>query len=544
MAREKCFRCERATSDVKWHAGDHWLCKLCGDYNDDCVTKGVIAESPTFEATHVLNCPGTRSQDSANDHTILTASTAADTQGATAGTTTISTDTTPTVKTLEELLTVDKPAEAYVKSVSVIHMYNSNNIKATLEKLTMETLRSLYNLLWQQMMDKFTMKDCRPKMRQAKHTIILDIYHFGMSLANGILSKETEKVYQVKDPSPLLNLQGTLTDKDSEMEKLLKLVMDIQSKHIKFEKEMNEMKKENAKRVKTEADLRQEITELRAQLNVQAPNNTAPVEEDNSPQEPVPVEDDMPAQDIAEVEHSNDSSGDSESDEDEHSFQPPASYIKKLRRLEKKVKQLSTPPVAPQSTTTGDNTTNETQQQLTAGADNNRGRNQPQGWKSSKTPSGQKDLYIGGAPFVNNADDLKVYFKSQGIHNIGDITPLSRKDDWLSFKVSLPSKDFNHAMTSKGWHTGVRIRPFRDSPRPYTGGSRPKYSSGPKPSRPGNASGGYNPSSYNEWPLPGQQDGRLSWNRLRGNQQQQHKNTWNSSNQRDRYYDSYDDYSY
>ena len=121
--------------------------------------------------------------------------------GKTPTTITSNNEETTSVKQLSDLLTVDNPADAFVNALHVIYSYNADDIQAMLDKLEMNTLKSIYNLLWERMtqVDLFNMKDSRPKTRQAKHTIIPDVYHFGMSLVNGLLSEEIRKVYIVKN---------------------------------------------------------------------------------------------------------------------------------------------------------------------------------------------------------------------------------------------------------------------------------------------------------------------------------------------------------
>ena len=401
--------------------------------------------------------------------------------------------------------------------------------------------------MWSKMtqVDMFNMKHSKPKMRQAKHTIIPDIYHFGMSLVNRILSEEIRKVYAVKnntsaDPDPI---QVTAS---GELENLVTMVMDIQNKYTRLEKDITKLKKENSElRVLVQRQI-SSTTSASAASSSTMSIPTAPLRAvtSHAVTSPVVTSPAVTSQAVTSTTsgviaspsvvledqscNTSNSSTDSDSD-DETSFQPPAHYLKKLRRLEKRVKKLSCPTPVPQHTTPV-NHADASKPALKAALSTNK-RDSP----SLKVPRGHKDLYIGGVSADNNVEDLKIFFKSQGIHNISNITPLSKKRDWQSFKVSLADKDFNKARKSNKWPSGITIRPFLASTRPANWGSS-RYQKTRESTRiqAANSSKRHH-DYYNEWPTPEEQV-----NRSQRNNQRRQRDSWDTDyNQYTTYHDSY-----
>ena len=160
------------------------------------------------------------------------------------------------------------------------------------------------DLLWDMMKEKFDMKDCRPKNRQVKHTIILDVFNFGTNFVNGLMSKEVGKSYTGRDsiPNSPETEQSNVT-RQSEIKddnKVLRELLDTQ--YIKCESAI-----QMDTRSPTATDTRVNIT---ARMS------------DSSSSD----DDDLGVSDKA-----------------DDTFYPPAKYMKKIRKLENKVKKLSQP---------------------------------------------------------------------------------------------------------------------------------------------------------------------------------------------------------
>ena len=354
-----CARCKLTSKEVELHPCDDFLCVACAKYNDDCLKKRIMPAWELFLDELKINrqngkqgsCTRSKNTDN-NQSTSPNCHVVNNTSGGSLGEPT-STAPDPSVTLLPDLLTVDQSAQAFVNSLNVIYSYNGDSIHATLDKLSMETLKTLYNLLWEKMVceEQFNMKDCRPKMRQVKHTIIRDVYHFGLSIVNGLLSDETRKAYLI--PQGAVN---HLESGNNELDNLLKIVMDLQTKHKTLEKELQ------TKTLKLEKDiaaLRTENNELRQFMSAQvprSPSNPTAAEcssltsdmRDAPTSAPIPLIIDGNQGNLSSAGSSRSSSSSSSSSSDidaddanEEAYRPPAHYAKKLRRLERKVHKLS-----------------------------------------------------------------------------------------------------------------------------------------------------------------------------------------------------------
>ena len=322
----------------------------------------------------------------------------------------------------------------------------------------------------------FNMKDSRPKSRQAKHTIIPDVYNFGLSLVNGLMSKEVDRIY-INRESASAPTDNETTPATPELESILKLVMHLQTKVSSLEKGLAEVKRDNLvlqERLSTSSSCcinhtagtpspavdsvcTSEGTNTR-EADTTVMRDSVP---DNGGITPASII--TPSQEPSASRNSTD-----ESSDNEESFQPPAHYMRKIRRLEQKVKALTVQ--------SGSESRKEAQHVITSTASHS--SQKPKIRSTRKTPDrhtvlkspqdkdnnarreNQKVLYIGGVSADNSVHDLKIFLKSQGVHNINHVRTLSTKDDWQSFKVFLPVKDYNIALNSTEWPTGITIRPF------------------------------------------------------------------------------------
>ena len=275
------------------------------------------------------------------------------------------------------------------------------------------------------------MKDCRLKNRQVKHTIILDVFNFGTNFVNGLMSKEVGKSYTGRDsiPNSPETEQSNVT-RQSEIENILKIAIDLQIKVIPLERNATEIKDDN-KVLRELLDTQYIKCESAIQMDTRSPTAT-----------------DTRVNITARMSDSSSSDDDDlgVSDKADDTFYPPAKYMKKIRKLENKVKKLSQPqPEVARIKRCKQNTTGPKQSQ-------------------SNNVTGDQDLYIGGVPSnISNTDDMKAYLKSRGIHKASHITQLSRTSEWLSFKVTLPRHSYHYALNHNGWTTGIRIRLFRES---------------------------------------------------------------------------------
>ena len=149
-----------------------------------------------------------------------------------------------TLKQLSDLELSAEPVKAFMNSMNMLYSYNAIELQAALGKLPMDTLKDMYSALWEKMGVTFNMKDSRPKSRQAKHTIIPDVYNFGLSLVNGLMSKEVDRIY-INRESASAPTDNETAPATPELESILKLVMNLQIKVSSLEKGLAEVKPDN-----------------------------------------------------------------------------------------------------------------------------------------------------------------------------------------------------------------------------------------------------------------------------------------------------------
>ena len=86
------------------------------------------------------------------------------------------------------------------------------------------------------------------------------------------------------------------------------------------------------------------------------------------------------------------------------------------------------------------------------------------------TNTSTHDVYIGGVSGDNTSADVTTFLKAEGVQHINAVHPLTKKDDWQSFKVSLSVADYNRVLHNIKWPAGVKVRPFHPTTNKY----RPK----------------------------------------------------------------------
>ena len=202
----ECLHCKRGR-EVTLCNGDMMLCLQCEHSRfpeTSCLfqkqrknTTGKYKAPQSVEARDLRRSrTPTFSSPEDGDDSIIT-----DTQAEQSSRADVPEDST-TLQQPEDLCTIANPAVVFGDSLNFIYSYSTTDIKTTLEKLAMVTLRTIYDLLWDMMKEKFDMKDCRPNNQQVKNTIILDVFNFSMSLVHGVLLKEVGKSYTGRDNIP------------------------------------------------------------------------------------------------------------------------------------------------------------------------------------------------------------------------------------------------------------------------------------------------------------------------------------------------------
>ena len=514
MAHDKCAKCGLVAPEVNLHPSEYFMCRACAQYNDECIQNRELPDWKTFHARlSITRNPSASSNEPAAGQ---------DAQPAIAP---VSVDD-GNLKSLADLASCDNPADVFINSLNFIYSYHAKDIESTLDKLQLNTLCTLYNALWDKMKSTFNdMKNSLPKKRKSKHTIIPDIYNFGMCIANGLISKEVDKIYIVKDSEPnATELEDPAQRPD--ISSLIKMVMDLQAKVTTLESGLTSVKRDNAQLHNELKSLRKAAT---PPVDTPATRSSSATVTDivKEPATGTTVATSTESTSIRNEPHTPQSaSGDSSdtepsSDEDGNgSFHLPSHYAKKIRKLERRVTALTSQHNKPKVNSTKPSST-----QASSSTDN-RPRVAKEPHRPAKVTHNDNELYIGGELPVN-AKDIPAYLKSLGIHSATKATTLSQKKEWCSYKVSLSSKDYDFALESCRWPTGIRIRPFQAKQRKSANYNRQNNNHKPSDSarRPNNYGRQQRANPVpswreDEWPTPRQSrtaagSSRSSWGRQR-----------------------------
>jgi len=71
-------------------------------------------------------------------------------------------------------------------------------------------------------------------------------------------------------------------------------------------------------------------------------------------------------------------------------------------------------------------------------------------------------VYVGGLSSATTEAMLAMHLRSEGVIGNIDVTPLSVRDNWKSFKLEIPSNAKNKVLQQIQWPEGVNVRLFRD----------------------------------------------------------------------------------
>ena len=332
-------------------------------------------------------------------------------------------------------------------SLERIYTYNAREVQESIDHLNIEILQKLHSALCTKFIENFPQfAGRRPTHRQVKKTIIPDIFHLGYAIVCGQPSKDTEKLFS-KDNQSL--------DSAVELENLLGVLTDLSKRVQSLEKEMKSVKLENSK-------LKQ-LIESQNEAHPTDPLNSTVIPAHNSTGDKTFCLDNTLY--LSTTSHSSSgSSEDTESSDDSEpsSFQPPPQYVRKLRKLENKVKKLSNKKKA------SDYETEKSKVPLpgppkVANKNKNVNKNQLRASKHQKSTvtdhANNREVYIGGISHDNSASDLGNFLSDEGV-TIISISPLCQRPEQLSFKVVLSSGDYNKVLHDVDWPNGIRVRPF------------------------------------------------------------------------------------
>ena len=339
-----------------------------------------------------------------------------------------------------------------------------------------------------------------------------------MCIANGLISKEVDKIYIVKDSEPnATELEDSSQRPD--ISSLIKMVMDLQAKVTTLESGLTNEKQDNAQLHNELKSLRKAATppvstpaacssSVTGTVKDSATGTTVATSTESTSIKNEPHTPQSASGDSSDTEPSSDEDGN-------ESFHLPSHYAKKIRKLERRVTALTSQHKKPKVNCTHASSSTDNHPHVAK---------EPH--RIAKVTHNDNELYIGG-DLPMNAKDIPVYLKSLGIHSAAKATTLSQKKEWCSYKVSLSSKDYDFALESCRWPTGIRIRPFQAKQR--KSGNYNRQNNNHKPSDSARRPNNYgrqqraNPVPSwrdDEWPTPRQSrtaagSSRSSWGRQR-----------------------------
>lgn len=371
------------------------------------------------------------------------------------------------MKDLNEITKHDKPVQAFLLSMDMVFKYNSKEVQSCLNQLDIESLHLLHGELCSKFIVCFPVyAGRRTTHRQLKKTIVPDIYHLGYSIVCGTPTREAEKIFG-KELCQLASDDEDLTpDKTLEIEHLLKILTDLTSRVQGLEKEVKIIKQENAELKELLHTDNHSVTSLSSQQTFVSVPSHDPLSNDLLLTQPDPATvDESSSQTYAKValdtHHTLScctTSDESFEESDAGSpFVPPNHYLKKIRKLENKVKKLSADSNKKPETVKTASTANKQKapnhvKPLRASESTG-----ITGLKSVTSDNHDSDIYIGGVSSDNSGEDVTGFLKTKGINHVGQISRLSHN----SFKFAVPSADFNTVVKEIKWPNGIHVRAFR-----------------------------------------------------------------------------------
>lgn len=319
--------------------------------------------------------------------------------------------------------------EFFLDSMEDIFRFGMKDVNQALMSVDIDQLIELHKRLCGKMKEFFPqLKDSRTVNRQMKHTLSPDIFIMGMSLVNGCIAKDVDKIFT---PCPSPAGSSTITAAD-EFRELILTVTTLTQRINALEKEVRDLKQTNA-----------------ALVDQGGTSNAPPPSPGASPLSPSTLPPPPPDTADPAVETTRDGAADTDN-----------------------ITLHGTPPVGPEvpNPIIG-----------TAGSDNNslqipllEGPSQaPSDHRESvllsaaaathaKTTS--KTLYVGNVHEKHSDDDIKAFFVLKGLPEPTQIRLLRHNRGQRSFKVLISPQGFAKALEPNLWPSGIRVRPFLDSP--------------------------------------------------------------------------------
>ena len=267
-------------------------------------------------------------------------------------------------------------------------------------------------------------------------------------------TKELCKIFSLKDnPDVETEALDTQAEYDSDsVTEILKIVSDVQSRVTALESQVKSLNLENEQLKNIITALSNENgTKSSSDNGAKSTNDVSKKKarsdkmlSDNSHEIEVSV--DTPDAHLTVADDSDCSSTESDSESEEFQFQ--TRYKKKLKKLDKQKRNLKAKPTAT----------------LNAA-------HKPQNKDSMlKASDATCDIYIGGLSPSTTVNQVKQHMNS--VHIDGEVEQLARKDEYSSFKLTVPMSMKQKTLKSSTWPKGIisrLFRPQRNQTRPARG---------------------------------------------------------------------------
>jgi hypothetical protein len=282
----------------------------------------------------------------------------------------------------------------------------------------------------------------RPINRQAKHKLIADVYHLGLSLTNGSPTHDLEKMFSTSGmPAPPQSVRA------DEYEHLVAALTDLVQRVDSLERTVDVLSRENTR-------LRESLASLRT--NEPPQRDVQPAAEDVAPTVvPNALPQQEPSGASANLEPPSEGASPSSSAADSDPTPPHAQPS-----LENQV--LAGPPQPH---------LNSAPVTLMPAA--------PQ------EPLPLPEVYVGGVSPQHSVADLRSYITSRGLPAPKKSRVLCTRNGRRSFVVTMPSRESSDRLIGHQWDNGITVRPFRNSQPRERNQARPSQQTEGRSFRPG-----------------------------------------------------------
>ena len=326
--------------------------------------------------------------------------------------------------------TKESLCDYFSQNLEGIFTFAYKDILESLNTLDLPLLTALHKSLCEQAQAKFQQfKDLRPINRQAKHTLLPDIYHLGVSLNAGTTSKELEKIFVSKatcslnneETKELVHAVTTLSERVSVLEKS---VIDLQSVNEALKCSISDLLSKQCQQCSnshtshsSEPDT-EEDTVISEPFSLPRYHKRKQRKVSREAQRAAP----QISADLIQAPQGRD---------DKHQALTKKSYAEVTKSTHVSKSELTTK----NSTVT-----------LSA---------------APKSTTQLGDVYIGGVHPKHTTDDIEKHLKSLGVAGTIQVKILSTKSDWRSFRARLEKEHEDKALDPSKWPEGIHLRPFR-----------------------------------------------------------------------------------